>query len=175
MLHRIITTISYLNQNYSCHWSWSFENICHQQTKVFAEILELAGNAAKDNEKSRGSSPDTCSWTRILELAGNAAKDNEKFRIIPRHLHQERRRAEQAAPRSNNCSGWSTVKHPGCAPAQEAVFVSAQVWQEVKSFYLCQLLALMLQHQTGLFKGHKLWSFIFLSCIAGIAKLLRAS
>jgi histone H2A len=60
-----------------------------------AAILELAGNAARDNKKQcivpRHS---RCAVrvleylaAKILELAGNAARDNKKQHIVPRHSH----------------------------------------------------------------------------------------
>ena len=75
----------------------------------------------------------------ILELAGNAARDNKKSRIIPRHLQlaircdhpfhslhsfiiclvQERRRTEQASGWCDHCPRWCSAQHPGCSPAQE--------------------------------------------------------
>ncbi|OBS82994.1 hypothetical protein A6R68_23008, partial [Neotoma lepida] len=66
------------------------------------EILELAGNAARDNKKGRvtprhillavandeelNQSPGPTLGAEILELAGNAARDNKKGRVTPRHI-----------------------------------------------------------------------------------------
>ncbi|GFR05352.1 histone H2A [Trichonephila clavata] len=58
----------------------------------------------------------------VLELEGNAARDNKKTRIIPRHLqtrHPERRRFEQTSLRSHHRPRWCTSKHSGCLTPQE--------------------------------------------------------
>ena len=73
----------------------------------------------------------------ILELAGNAARDNKKTRIIPRHLqvslspvdccyrichlacHPQRRGTQQAAGRGDHRPGWSSAQHPICPPTKE--------------------------------------------------------
>ena len=58
----------------------------------------------------------------VLELAGNAARDNKKTRIIPRHLQlaiRNDRGVEQAVVGSDHCPGWCTAQHPGCSSAQE--------------------------------------------------------
>ncbi|POS82378.1 histone 2A, partial [Erysiphe pulchra] len=58
----------------------------------------------------------------VLELAGNAARDNKKTRIIPPSSpagDQERRGAEQASVRRHHRPGRCAAQHPGRAPAQE--------------------------------------------------------
>ncbi|KAF6775871.1 hypothetical protein AHF37_04624 [Paragonimus kellicotti] len=53
---------------------------------------------------------------KVLELAGNAARDNKKTRIIPRHLqagHPQRRGVEQAAWWCDHRSRWCTPEHSG--------------------------------------------------------------
>ena len=57
----------------------------------------------------------------ILELAGNAARDNKKTRIIPRHLQLAVRNDEElnkllaGVTIAQGCSS----QHPGCSSAQE--------------------------------------------------------
>ncbi|MGH0176355.1 UNVERIFIED_CONTAM: hypothetical protein FKN15_072842 [Acipenser sinensis] len=59
----------------------------------------------------------------ILELAGNAARDNKKTRInhpaSPAARCLQRRGAQQADGRRYHRSGRSAAQHPGCAAAQE--------------------------------------------------------
>ncbi|POS82101.1 histone 2A, partial [Erysiphe pulchra] len=58
----------------------------------------------------------------VLELAGNAARDNKKTRIIPRPSpagHPQRRGVEQTPVGRDHRPGRSVAQHPGRAPAQE--------------------------------------------------------
>merc|ERR1711928_162298 len=57
----------------------------------------------------------------ILELAGNAARDNKKTHHSQASAvgHQERRGAEQAHVRSDHRPGRSFAQHPGVPSAQE--------------------------------------------------------
>merc|ERR1719339_138100 len=58
----------------------------------------------------------------ILELAGNAARDNKEVSHHPQTPpigHQERRRTEQAVGWCDHCPGWCPAQHPGCPLAQE--------------------------------------------------------
>jgi len=56
---------------------------------------------------------------KVLELAGNAARDNKKTRIIPRHLHPERWRVEQASLWRHHLSRRRSPQHPSCSSPEE--------------------------------------------------------
>merc|ERR1719318_93566 len=52
---------------------------------LMAEVLELAGNCARDNKK-KTIKPRHIMMAEVLELAGNCARDNKKKTIKPRHI-----------------------------------------------------------------------------------------
>uniref|UniRef100_A0A8C5Q262 Histone H2A n=1 Tax=Leptobrachium leishanense TaxID=445787 RepID=A0A8C5Q262_9ANUR len=115
-----------------------------------AEILELAGNAARDNKKTpraglqfpvgrvhrllrKGNYAQRVGagapvylaavleylTAEILELAGNAARDNKKTRIIPRHLQLAVRNDEEL----NKLLGRVTIAQGGVLPNIQAVLL----------------------------------------------------
>lgn len=55
----------------------------------------------------------------ILELAGNAARDNKNHPKASTTCHPQRRRIEQASRRRYNRTGRRDAKHPGRTAAQE--------------------------------------------------------
>ena len=62
----------------------------------------------------------------ILELAGNAARDNKKSRIIPRHLQLAVRNDEEL---NKLLGGVTIAQHPGRASAQEDRQSQGLSWQ----------------------------------------------
>ncbi|ODM86593.1 Histone H2A.J [Orchesella cincta] len=57
----------------------------------------------------------------VLELAGNAARDNKKTRIIPVICNSPSvtMKVEQVVVRSDHRSRWCVAQYPGCPPPQE--------------------------------------------------------
>lgn len=85
-----------------------------------AEVLELAGNAARDNKKTR--------WVdkALAIYVMSVYFDSMCFYLILQDHsqafaagHSQWWRVEQIAVWCNHCTGWCLAQHPGCSFAQE--------------------------------------------------------